>query len=223
MRFMYRFLFVPLVLTLMLLTGCSDDPVSGLEELPGDEALEVQLVEDVPADPITGVNEQGRPVGNDEFTFFSLRENAIVAREDSASTQWDIAFRSTSIIVNGGISGPGEGAALVLEETFHEVNEAPAAADFRVDSDEGNAVPTGSGNGWYNYNPQTNLVTPIPGRTIAVRTADGRVAKLRIQSYYKGAPSEDELNAQEDEARYYTFEFAFQDDPESSSLRTVVQ
>lgn len=220
---MYRFLFVPLVLILILFTGCSDDFVSGLEELPDEEALEVQLVEDVPADPIIGVNDQGRPIGNGEFTFFSLRDNAIVAREDSASTAWDVAFRSTTIIINGGVSGPGAGGALLLEEAFHEVTEAPADADFRVDSDEGNAVPTGSGNGWYNYNPQSNIVTPIPGRTIAVRTADGRVAKLRIQSYYLGAPPEDELDAGEDEARYYTFEFAFQDDPQSSALRTIVE
>lgn len=218
---MYRFLFIPLMLSLLLFTGCSDDPVSGLEELPGEEALDVQIVEDLPADPITGVNEQGRPVGNNVFTFFSLRENAIVAREDSASTQWDVGFRGTTLIVNGGVSGPGDGGAVVLEETFHDVTEAPADTDFRVDNDDGNAVPTGSGNGWYNYNPQANTVTPIPGRTIAVRTADGRVAKLRIESYYEGAPPADEINAQEDAARYYTFEFAFQEDPQSSALRTL--
>lgn len=52
------------------------------------------------------------------------------------------------------------------------------------------AICTGSNNGWYNYNQPQNLITPIPGRTILVRTADGQgYAKVQIQSYYLGAPA----------------------------------
>ena len=47
------------------------------------------------------------------------------------------------------------------------------------------AICTGSDNGWYNYNRATNLILPIPGRTIVLRTADGNYAKMRILSYYK--------------------------------------
>ena len=53
-------------------------------------------------------------------------------------------------------------------------------------------------------------LTPIPGRVLVIRTADGTYAKVRILSYYKGAP--ETPDAATDEARYYTFEFLHQPD-----------
>ncbi|WPP50089.1 HmuY family protein [Catalinimonas niigatensis] len=45
--------------------------------------------------------------------------------EDSASTEWDIAFRRTSVIINGVSSGPGQGAAQVVDGTLEDITEAP--------------------------------------------------------------------------------------------------
>ena len=56
------------------------------------------------------------------------------------------------------------------------------------DSETAYAIPTGSDNGWYNYDPQTYLITPIAGRTLVFKTHNGRYAKMEIQSYYKDAP-----------------------------------
>ena len=92
---------------------------------------------------------------------------------------------------------------------FEEVMEAPAEG-YATDSEAGNAIPTGSGNGWYNYNGQLNLITPIPGRVLVIKTADARYAKIRIISYYEGAP--DTPDSTQDTARYYTFEYVFQPD-----------
>ena len=62
------------------------------------------------------------------FTFYSLRDGAVVPAADSASAKWDLAFKSTTILVNGGASGPGEGGVVVLEDTsFAAVTEAPPA------------------------------------------------------------------------------------------------
>lgn len=148
------------------------------------------------------------------FTFFSLRENQLVPASDSASTDWDLAFRSTTILINGGASGPGTGGAVVLNDTsFAAVTEAPAAEAFVVDAGTEKtetAIPGGAGNGWYAYDFVSGVVSPRPA-VLAIRTADGRYAKVEIESYYRGAPSTEEINPEEG-FRYYTFRVAFQPD-----------
>jgi hypothetical protein len=163
---------------------------------------------DIPSDPIVGLGPDGRPVGANAFTFYSLRTGQIMADTDSASTGWDLGFKGSTIIVNGGTSGPGNGAAQVVEGLFSEITEAPDG-DWAVDSAEGYAIPTGSGNGWYNYNPATQVLSPIPGRVLLVRTADGRYAKVSMISYYQGAP---DSPSGSDTARYLTFDYIFQPD-----------
>lgn len=179
--------------------SASPDPITP-------EPLDVVLVQDLPADPTTGRDPQtGAPIATNRYTLFSLRENRIVlgynaeSRADSASTQWDIGFRGTSLIVNGGQSGPGQGGAVLVSGLLDEVTEAPAAG-------YGDAVP----GDWFAYNPQTHVVSPTPGRVIVVRTANGQYAKLRVLSYYRGAPADPD--AFEHEARHYTFEYVLQPD-----------
>ncbi|BBM69284.1 HmuY family protein [Rhodothermus marinus] len=212
--------FLLLSLTLVLLLAACDSS----EPLDETTPVEAVRVEDLPADPTTPDPQTGRPVGTGRYTFFSLRTGEIVLRydepdrSDSASTAWDLAFQGTNILINGGTSGPGQGGAVVLEVPFDEVTEAPTDDQFRVDGvDEcpngvKRAICPGSGNGWYNYDPTTHIVTPIPGRTIVVRTADGRYAKVRILSYYKGAPDPGAIDPEANPSRYYTFEYVFQPD-----------
>ncbi len=146
------------------------------------------------------------------FTFYSLREGRRVPAADSASAAWDLAFRSTTILVNGGASGPGEGGAVVLEDTsFAAVADAPPAEAFAQDRGTDKtetAVPGGGGNGWYDYDFVSGVVSPRPV-VLAVRTADGRYAKVAVESYYLGAP--EEVNPEEG-FRYYTFRVLFQPD-----------
>ena len=192
------------------LAGCdANDPVAPVP-------LAATTVADLPADPTIGRDPTtGAPISTNRFTFFSLRDNAVVLRydeadrADSATAAWDVAFRGTTILVNGGTSGPGQGGVQVLTATFDEVTEAPADG-YRQDAAGAPAIPGGSGNGWYNYDAPTNTITPIPGRVLVVRTADGRYAKLRILSYYRGNPAT--VDPLADEARYFTFEYVFQPD-----------
>ena len=212
--------FLLLSLTPVLLLAACDS----IEPLDETTPVEAVRVEDLPADPTTPDPQTGRPVGTGRYTFFSLRTGEIVLRydepdrSDSASTAWDLAFQGTNILINGGTSGPGQGGAVVLEVPFDEVTEAPTGDQFRVDGvDEcpngvKRAIRPGSGNGWYNYDPTTHIITPIPGRTIVVRTADGRYAKVRILSYYKGAPDPGTIDPEANPSRYYTFEYVFQPD-----------
>ena len=197
--------FLALVLMLPALAACDSS-----ETVLQPDPVQAEMVQDLPADPITGFDpDTGQPIGADVFTFFSLRTGEIVPNVDSASTAWDLGFKGTTILLNGGTSGPGDGAAQVVAGSFEEMTEAPADG-YVADTEDGNAVPTGSGNGWYNYNPPLNLITPIPGRVLVIKTADGRYAKVRILNYYEGAPDSPDPN--QDTARYYTFEYVFQPD-----------
>lgn len=192
-----------IILSAVLITGCDSD--SGIED-------QVQLsdtirVSDLPADPIVGFVE-GRPVGTGAYTFYSLRDTHVVSESDSVSTKWDIALRGTTILVNGGLAGPGSGAIQIIEGLFEEIRTAPELG-WRVDTETTPAVTPGSGSGWYSYNPAIMVISPIPGRVILVKTANGLYAKIRILSYYKGMP---ETPTAESESRYITFEYVIQGD-----------
>ena len=151
---------------------------------------------------------------NNRFTFFSLERNVVVPYADSATTKWDIAFRSTTILTNSGTSGPGAGGAFVQRSvSFDSYGSIPGDSTFKTDTAPNFAIRTGSGNGWYNYNPSTNIITPIPGNIIVVRTASGKYAKVEVLSYYKDAPASP---AATDVPRYYTFRFIYQ--PNGSNI-----
>lgn len=170
---------------------------------PGEEIV-AETVSDLPADPTTGRDPNtGAPIASGKFTFYSLREGEVVPNSDSLTNKWDLGFRGTTIIVNGGTGRVGEGGAQILTGVFEELAEAPDTG-YEQDDSTGNAIAA-----WYNYNPATHVITPIPGRVIAVRTADGRYAKVSIVSYYKGAPEEVD---QTSESRYYSFRYVFQPD-----------
>ena len=217
----FSFLTIALALTLAACDSTGPEPVR----------VQAKTVADLAADPADRDPNTGRTSDTGRFTLYSLREGEVVLsydeadRSDSLTTAWDIGFQGSTIIVNGGASGPGQGGAVILEEAFDDVAAVPAGTAFRVDgtadcpsvTTPGGTFPgrplavcTGSGNGWYTYVPfQTGggYLTPTPGRTILVRTADGEgYAKVRIESYYQGAPDPATITFTSP-ARYYTFEY----------------
>lgn len=137
------------------------------------------------------------------YIYFSLATGKEVAASEAATKNWDIAFSKTTIATNGGTSGPGTGGAIVLEKPFDQVSEAPKDG-YKTDSDAGFAIPGGSGNSWYKYDMSVHAILPIPGRTLLVKTADGKIARVEIISYYKGAPEE----VPTEESSYYTFRYS---------------
>jgi hypothetical protein len=151
------------------------------------------------------------PTAKNKFTFFSLSTGNVVANADSATTKWDIGFRSTTIIVNGGTSGPGNAAAIVQTGIFSDLTVAPTTgyAQDNKNATVKYAIPTGSGNGWYTYNLSTNIITPTAGKFLVIKTADGKYAKVEIISYYKDAPTTPTTSSLD---RYYTFRYVYQGD-----------
>lgn len=174
----------------------------------------ITTVQNLMGDTIIGINPTTfQPYGSGKFTFFSLATGQLVANTDSATTKWDLAFRGTTILTNSGNSGPGLGGAYVQVGLFADVTKVSSDSTFKVDNAPSYAITTGSNKGWYVYDGANNLITPIPGRVLIIRTSTGKYAKVEILNYYKGgvtpaASASDALKLSEQ--RYYTFRYTYQ-------------
>jgi hypothetical protein len=173
----------------------------------------ITTVQNLIADTIIGIAPSGQPYGSGKFTFFSLENGILVASSDSATSKWDIAFRGTTILTNAGTSGPANGGAYMQIGTFDNFATIPTDSIFKIDAAPNYAIKTGSGKGWYSYDGAANLITPLPGRILVIRTANGKYAKVEISNYYRkgstpsaSAPDAEKLNEQ----RYYAFRYTYQ-------------
>lgn len=150
----------------------------------------------------------GQPIPAKHYTFYSLADNKQIAYTDSNSTKWDVAFRGTNVLTNGGNSGPGQGGAQVYTGTFESLTTAQTTGYV---TDATAALATA---GWYSYNSTTHVVTPVAGRILAIRTATGKYAKLEVMSYYQNAPA---APTSASPSGYYTFRYVYQ--PSGTSLK----
>jgi len=147
----------------------------------------------------------GQPIGG-EFTKFDFTTGQIT----TSTTDWDIAFRGTTIIFNGGLETGsadepvrnGNSGAYIENGTLANVSGVVEASFFQ-DNVGALAIATGSGNGWYTYDPSTHLISPTSNKIIVVKTRDGKYAKLQILSYYKDMDTTLE-------SRYYSFDYVYQ-------------
>ncbi len=203
------------IFTLFLVIAFSTMFMACKEDDPTPDPIVSTTISNLAADPSTGFNPTtGAPIGQkNKFTFFSFKTGAVIDAVDSATNKWDLGFRGTTIIVNSPTSGPGASLVQVVSGIFDELSEAPADG-YKADDKNAtikNAIPTGSGNGWYTATggaPGTpTIVKPIAGKIIVVKTGDGRYAKMEILSYYKDAPSSPTGTEQ---SRYYTFRYVYQ-------------
>ena len=180
--------------------------------------LQAVTVQNLIADTIIGITPGvppagGIPYGAGKFTFYSLETNSIIPSTDSASNRWDLGFRGTTIITNSGSSGPGQGGAFVWTGLFADLKSIPADSTFRVDAAPNYAIPVGSGRAWYTYSQAEQLVRPIPGKILVIRTSSGKFAKVEILNYYKGGvtPAVTEPDSVKYKLqRHYTFRYILQ-------------
>ena len=153
---------------------------------------------------------QGQPISG-PFTKFNFKTGQVT----ESATEWDIAFRGVTIIVNGGVSQgtpdeplrSGNAAGYVATGILADIKTVEENL-LKGDTVEDTAIPSGSGNGWYTYNPETHLITPTPGKVLVFRTHDGKFAKVEILNYYKDSPANPD--AFTTPSRYFTFNYVYQ-------------
>jgi hypothetical protein len=110
----------------------------------------------------------------DAWRYFSLRVGAVV---DGSG---DLAFKRYAIV-----AGPGAGILDLGDIAFDQVRAVPAEG---YQANEGAAEPRNPAiASWYRYGFFTHVLNPKP-HVWAVRTADGRYAKLEMIGYYCPGP-----------------------------------
>lgn len=117
---------------------------------------------------------------DERWAFFDFSRGTVTGRPDPLG--WDLAFRRHEIVANGGGDLPGRGGIRPIEAVpFDSVAALPAAGYTLTETDRDTVNP--AIHKWYDYGFTTHLLTPRP-IVWAIRTADGRYAKMEILSYY---------------------------------------
>jgi len=114
---------------------------------------------------------------NSPFTFFSFKNDAIVANTDSASTNWDFGLRFTTFILNSHVYGPGNAGAILQNTIYSNATVAPDNGYAYDTATSQKAIKDGS---WYDYNPTTHAFAPKAGQTFFFRTADNHYVKMEL-------------------------------------------
>ena len=198
-----------IALSLSFLTSCKDDdnitPNTNDEPTtnkPTDDKTVELLTKEITNIPAPQTGGRGVPIGG-EFTKFDF-ETGLVTTSD---TDWDIAFRGTIIAINGGVKTGtkdepvrnGNVEVSIVNGIFKEIKSAKDLV-FKKDRNGTFGIAAGSDNGWYNYNPETNIISTIPGKVFVFKTRKGNYVKVNFLSYYK-----DQDNTKE--GRFYSFNY----------------
>ena len=163
------------------------------------------------------VNTQFGLVCTGPFTKFSFSEGGEVQGDN-----WDIAFRNSKIIVNGGTdsdtsqpSRTGDAAAYRIDGLMAEISSVNVDllkqdgsntsmyGTTAIIDDQGQA-----GLGWSLYNndiPQAPILEPLAGKIFVFRTHDNKYAKVEILNFYDN-PMTNPYGG------FYTFNYVYQAD-----------
>lgn len=114
---------------------------------------------------------------NSSFTFFSFKNDALVANADSATTKWDFGLRFTTFILNSRAYGPGNAGAILQNSIYSNVTAAPSTGYAYDTTTSQKAIKDGS---WYDYNPVTRSFAPKAGQTFFFITADNKYVKMEL-------------------------------------------
>jgi hypothetical protein len=117
----------------------------------------------------------------DRWRYFSFSDGTVL--EHPPRFGWDLAFRRFQVIANGGEGLAGMGGLRDLGPVpFDQVRKAPTESYVQSRVHQGDTL-NAAVERWYDYSFFSHLLTP-KDRVYAVRTADGRYAKLEFLSYY---------------------------------------
>ena len=148
----------------------------------------------------------------ENWAYINLTEGETVDIVDpTTSKAWDLGFKRTQVIVNGGVSGPGKTGALALEDiSFEDVLEAPKE-EYVSDTEQ--IATFARGDGWYTYTgPPNHWVLPNP-KVYVLRIPEDPTAELEGPYYYAKVRfiGYYENNETKKGSGYVTIEYALQD------------
>ncbi len=183
-----------ITLVSLFATSCTSNDVE-LEPVVAKQALNIHA-------PVTTDYTVNPPTEAGTFTKFSFETGTVVT--DDA---WDIAFRGTTILINGGAkvgltdepTRTGIGAFYLQTGTFGEVLNAPNDTEFKQDQPGTLALPKST---WYSYNPQNHLISAVAGKVLLIKTHNNHYVKMEILSYYKDQDTSKD-------ARHYAFNYVY--------------
>ena len=158
----------------------------------------------------------------ENWAYINLTKGEMVDITDPATSMaWDLGFKRTEVIANGGANGPGKTGALALKDiSFEDVLEAPES-NYVSDTDQ--IATFARGDGWYTYTgPPNHWVLPNP-KVYVLRiapdtqtepTSPYHYAKARFIGYY-------ENNETKEGSGNITIEYVLQDDGTRSFVESV--
>jgi hypothetical protein len=160
------------------------------------------------------------PGGPANSVYFSFVTNTTVDASQKKSASWDISFSNifnSYITINNGTNAVSEGyggtttgALYIVNQPFDDVKSVPAAADVNVNGSAGmDGNPSATWPGWYQYNMTTHIVTTLQPRTLVIKMANGKYAKMSMISIYKGNPASPGVSTP---FPYFTFKYWVQQD-----------
>jgi len=116
----------------------------------------------------------------EQWHYFSFHVGSVI--ENAGAKDWDLAFRRYQIIANGGREFVGGAGIVDLGEVaFADVKTVPDAGYLATEGITDPRNPAIAS--WYSYSYFSHVLSPKP-HVWAVRTADGRYAKIELVSYY---------------------------------------
>jgi len=140
------------------------------------------------------------------FIKFSFKDQTTTEGDD-----WDIAFRGTEILVNGGFPGTnneptrtGLAAGYITIGNYGGIKSVNENL-LHQDSQTQKAIPSTNG-GWYEID--NNVIIPYSDKTLVFKTHNSRYAKVKIVSFYKDAP--ENISSFSSKPEYYTFSYTYQ-------------
>lgn len=148
-----------------------------------------------------------------KYEKFSFSEGDTVSHDN-----WDVAFKGSTIIVNGGESSNqdqpdrvGDAAVYIATGIMSDVKIVDVSKLTEDDVTRPAIIDDLgiSGQGWASYDMGTHILSPIAGRILVFRTHDNKYAKMEILYYYD---SENPQPFDGDFGGFYTFDYVYQSD-----------
>lgn len=174
---------------LLAVAGCWPD-VRGPGYEPWDSAAAAQQPKVVHHDEGNGIT-RTTVDATDALAWVYVDADDDLAELDGPRPGWDLGFSRQRIMLDGGVSGDaGVELAIVPAARLEDVAAAPTDGWItdQADDDDENSEPEYAFDAWFDYDPDTHVLTP-KDLVFVVRTSEARLVATEIVSYYDEAGS----------------------------------